>query len=128
MVNNQTLLVLRLIVLGIIMFVLDAVFLYATSSFVMPVYQSIQKSPISLRYGSVALCYLVMVIGLYYFIILEGKSAVDAFFLGGFVYGVYDLTVLSVFKNFTPMIAMMDILWGGTLFGLSTLIFQKLIQ
>jgi uncharacterized membrane protein len=81
-----------------------------------------------MRYGSVALCYLIMVCGLYYFIIREGRSAVDAFFLGIFVYGVYETTVLSVFKNYTVGIAIMDIMWGGILFSLSSILFRKLIR
>jgi uncharacterized membrane protein len=125
--NYQTIFA-KLSVLGLILFMLDAVFLYSTSSIVLPVYQNIQKMPVTMRYGSAALCYLIMVCGLYYFIIREGRSAVDAFFLGIFVYGVYDLTVLSVFKNYTVGIAIMDIMWGGILFSLSTILFRKLIR
>jgi uncharacterized membrane protein len=125
--NYQTIFA-KLSVLGLILFMLDAVFLYSTSSIVLPVYQNIQKMPVTMRYGSVALCYLIMVCGLYYFIIREGRSAVDAFFLGIFVYGVYETTVLSVFKNYTVGIAIMDIMWGGILFSLSSILFRKLIR
>ena len=120
--------VLRLCVLGLIIFGLDAVFLYSTSSIVLPIYQKIQHSPVSIRYYSAALCYLLMVCGLYYFIIREKRSILDAFLLGLFVYGVYDLTVLSVFSKYTLEIAIMDILWGGVLFATSSAIYYNLLR
>jgi len=119
---------LRFAVLGTIVFLLDAGFLYATSSFVLPMYQKIQNAPISVRYYSSTLCYLLMVSGLYYFIIRENRTILDAFLLGVFVYGVYDLTVLSVFSKYTLEIALMDILWGGILFASSVAIYRNVIE
>ena len=118
----------RLILLASIVFILDAVFLYSTSSFVLPIYQKIQNAPVAVRYYSAILCYLAMVSGLYYFIIRENRTIPDAFLLGIFVYGVYDLTVLSVFSKYTLEIALMDIVWGGILFGLSVYIYRNVIK
>jgi uncharacterized membrane protein len=122
----STPILLRFAVLGSIVFILDAVFLYSTSSFVIPLYQKIQNAPVTVRYYSAVLCYLLMVSGLYYFIIRENRTIWDAFLLGVFVYGVYDLTVLSVFSKYTLEIALMDIVWGGILFASSVAIYRKL--
>jgi uncharacterized membrane protein len=118
----------RLLILACIVFVLDAVFLYSTSSFVIPIYQKIQHAPVTIRYYSAILCYLAIVLGIYYFIIRENRPIHDAFLLGIFVYGVYDLTVLSVFSKYTLEIALMDMLWGGILFTSSVAIYRNIIR
>jgi uncharacterized membrane protein len=114
-------------VLAIIMLLLDAAFLYSTHSFVLPVYRNIQKMPVSLRYGSMVACYVLMVFGLYYFILRERRSILDAFLLGVLVYGVYDMTIYTIFTNYTLGIALMDMLWGGVLFAASTAIHRQLM-
>ncbi len=114
-------------VLAIIMLLLDAAFLYSTHSFVLPVYRNIQKMPVSLRYGSMVACYVLMVLGLYYFILRERRSILDAFLLGVLVYGVYDMTIYTIFTNYTLGIALMDMLWGGVLFAASTAIHRQLM-
>jgi uncharacterized membrane protein len=115
-------------VLGVIVFLLDSVFLYSTHRTVLPVYQAIQKSPVSIRYGSALLCYIVMVCGLYYFIVREKRPIIDAFLLGWLVYGVYDLTVYSVLKQYTLGVAITDWVWGGILFGTSTAIYRAILR
>lgn len=118
----------QLLMLASIVFVLDAVFLYSTSSFVLPIYQKIQHAPVTIRYYSAILCYLVIVFGLYYFIIRENRPIQDAFLLGLFVYSIYDLTVLSVFSKYTLEIAIMDTVWGGFLFASSVAIYRNVIR
>ena len=118
--------VFELLILSVIMLLLDAVFLYSTSSFVLPIYRNIQKTTISIRYASAFACYLLMVCGMYYFIIREKRTVIDAFLLGVLVYGVYDLTVYFLFTNYTFPVAMMDMLWGGVLFGLTAFIFYNI--
>jgi uncharacterized membrane protein len=119
---------LRLGILGSIVLCLDLVFLQLSQSVILPVYQNIQKTQVSIRYASAAACYVLIVAGLYFFIIRENKTVLDAAILGVFVYGVYDLTVYSVFTNYTLGVAMMDMVWGGILFGLSTAIYRKVVR
>jgi len=80
-----------------------------------------------LRYGSMVACYVLMVFGLYYFILRERRSILDAFLLGVLVYGVYDMTIYTIFTNYTLGIALMDMLWGGVLFAASTAIHRQLM-
>jgi uncharacterized membrane protein len=117
----------ELMVLGGIVAMLDIAFLYSTSSIVLPVYQNIQQMPLKFRYYSIFLCYAFIILGLYYFIIREKRTWQYAFLLGLFVYGVYDLTVLSVFSKYKPEIAIMDMLWGGILFSSSTYIYRRIM-
>ena len=103
---------------------LDFVFLHVSSSRSLPVYQSIQGSPVAFNYAAAAVCYAVMLLGFYYFVIRERRSPFDAFLLGLFVYGVYDMTTLAVFKKYTVSVAIMDMIWGGVLFGSTAWIYN----
>jgi uncharacterized membrane protein len=109
-----------------IMLILDAIYLYSTKSLSIPVYQSIQGSPIKIHYGGAFACYVLMTLGLYYFIIRDHRSVLDAFLLGTFVYGVYDMTTLAIFSKYTLGLAIMDMIWGGILFGTTTWIYRNI--
>ena len=65
------------------------------------------------------LCYISLVLGLFYFIIKDKKSIGEAFLLGLYVYAVYETTNLAIFKNWTWNIAAIDTLWGGILIYLT---------
>jgi uncharacterized membrane protein len=113
----------HILLLGAIMFVLDAVYLHINHKMILPVYQSIQGSPITIRYSSAIVCYLIMTFGLYYFIIREHKTTLEAFLLGLFVYGVYDTTTFAIFQKYTLEFTVMDMLWGGILFASTTFLY-----
>ena len=61
---------------------------------------------------------LVVYIALAY-LLLQTKSAKEAFWTGVTVYAVYDFTLLAVFSKFPLTTALADTLWGGILFYLS---------
>jgi len=44
----------------------------------------------------------------------------DAFLLGVFVYGVYETTSLALLRKWRPTTVLIDTLWGGILFALTT--------
>jgi hypothetical protein len=67
------------------------------------------------------------VFGLYYFIIKDGRSIYEAFLLGIIIYSVYDLTSLALLKNWSVTTAVIDTLWGGILFTLTTFAVYKLL-
>jgi uncharacterized membrane protein len=80
----------------------------------------IQGSKINIKIYSTILCYIFLVTGLYYFIIKEKREVMDAFFLGIFVYGVYETTNLALFDKWDIQTAFIDTIWGGILFSLTT--------
>jgi uncharacterized membrane protein len=87
---------------------------------------SIQGSPIKLKYISAILCYILLVTGLYYFIILPKRSVLDAFLLGIITYGVYDTTNYATINKWKWNLALLDTIWGGTLFALTTYIVRMI--
>uniref|UniRef100_A0A6C0EUH6 DUF2177 family protein n=1 Tax=viral metagenome TaxID=1070528 RepID=A0A6C0EUH6_9ZZZZ len=87
----------------------------------------VQGSGIKLNMYAAILCYVALVFGLYYFIIKDGRSIYEAFLLGIVIYSVYDLTTLALLKNWSVKTAIIDTLWGGILFTLTTLAVYKLL-
>lgn len=80
----------------------------------------IQKSPLELNIYGAVLSYVCVIGILYYFIISQGKSVMDAFLLGIFLYGTFDMTNLAMFTKYAWKTAITDTLWGGILFALTT--------
>jgi uncharacterized membrane protein len=62
---------------------------------------------------------------LYYFIIKENKSVLDAFILGFCTYGIYETTNLSLLNKWDYNIALIDTIWGGILYALTTYIIKN---
>jgi uncharacterized membrane protein len=80
----------------------------------------------TIRPESVVFCYFAIIAGLYYFIIKDNKSPLEAFLLGLVIYGVYDSTNYATLSNYTASFALKDTLWGGILFALVTFSFQQI--
>ena len=80
----------------------------------------IQKSPLEWNMYGALLSYVCVISVLYYFIISQNKPVFDAFLLGIFLYGTFDMTNLAMFKKYEWKTAITDTLWGGTLFAFTT--------
>jgi len=87
----------------------------------------VQRVALQVRPLGAVLCYLLLVIGLYYFIVREHRPVFDAFLLGLVIYGVYETTSYALLKKWRWNIVLMDTLWGGVLFALTTFITYKVV-
>jgi uncharacterized membrane protein len=90
--------------------------------------KGIQKEEMVLNMYGVVGSYILLVLVLYKFIILERKSPTDAFILGLCVYGVFDFTNIAIFHNYKLLPALVDTVWGGVLFYLVTLVTYKIMS
>ena len=117
----------RLLVIAIVMLILDAIYLNTFSQFFNNVVMRIQGSKIKFNLIGAVLCYIILIGGLDYFIISKKKSLMDAFLLGIVIYGVYDTTTYAIFDKWSPMAVIIDTLWGGILFTLTTFITYRLV-
>jgi uncharacterized membrane protein len=133
-----------LIIVAVIILALDAVFLTLAKDLFARQVMLVQGSAMKVNIPSAALCYALIVLGLYYFvlrhIIVPGSSAAasaiqtmplgegvrNAFFLGILVYGVYETTTLAILKNWSPMTAVIDTTWGGVLFAATAYLYARL--
>lgn len=117
---NQNKLFLFLISSAILLLV-DGVYLYHIG---IPIFKAnvelIQNSPLKANVYGAILSYVCVVGALNYFIIMQNKSPVDAFILGIFLYGVFDMTNVTMFTKYSWKTAFSDTLWGGTLFAFTT--------
>jgi uncharacterized membrane protein len=118
---------LQVLLLTLIVFLsLDFVFLYSMSSMFNKQIVAVQGSPVVFDMYAAALCYIALIFGIYYFIIREKKSILEAFYLGVIIYAVYETTTLALLENWTYKTAIIDTTWGGILFALTTFIVYAL--
>ena len=88
---------------------------------------NIQGSSIKFNLIYAIFAYLLMIIGLYKFVLpkinlndITFKNCFfNAFLFGVVLYGVYNFTLLTIFKKWDIQLAIIDISWGGLLYFLS---------
>ena len=116
----------NLLVSGIILYLIDMIYISNISKKYGNMIQSIQGSVMKTKMVSAVICYLFLAFGVYYFIIKDSKKSLDAFFLGVIIYGVYNSTAHALLDKFDTKIAITDTIWGGILFYLTTEVYKKL--
>jgi uncharacterized membrane protein len=83
---------------------------------------SVQRVILQVNLVGAIICYFFLIFGLNYFIISKKRTLLDAFLFGLIIYAVYDSTNYALFKQWKPLLAIMDAIWGGLLFALTTFI------
>jgi len=116
----------ELIISGIILLVLDGIFLYANAHMFQLQVAEVQRVSLQMKPLGAILCYALLIFGLYYFIIRQHKPVKDAVLLGLLVYGVFETTNYALFKNWQVKTMIIDTMWGGILLGLTTLLTYEL--
>lgn len=114
------------ILTGVIILLLDYIYLSFIKDFFNTQIKLVQGSGIEVNYIGVILCYLFIIFGINYFIIKEKKGPIDAFLLGLVIYAVYETTNLALLKKWKLSTVIIDSLWGGILFAITTYIVYKL--
>ena len=117
---------LQYLISAIVFVILDGTYLNLVKGYFNKQVKSIQGSDIQMNIVATGLVYVVLIYGLNYFIIRRNKSVQEAALLGFFVYSVYELTNLALFKNWSVFTVIIDTLWGTVLFGLTTAIVYKI--
>ena len=107
---------------GIIFFLIDSVFLSIISKKYGEMIKKIQNKPMKVRIFSAVVCYALLIFSLNYFILSNDENQeLRALFLGWTIYGVYDSTAYALIENWDIKMALIDGVWGGVLFYLSTI-------
>jgi uncharacterized membrane protein len=117
-----------LAIISAIMLVLDFTYLYLFRDFMLPLLKKVQKADVKINIMPAIACYLLMVTGLYYFILRKKAPIKDAILLGLLIYGVYETTNYAFFKDWSPLLVLVDTVWGGILFGTTTFLYYKIIK
>jgi uncharacterized membrane protein len=116
----------KLLIATIVMVLLDSLYLYSSKKMFEDQVIKVQRVIMQLRMEGAILCYLALVFGINYFIIQPKKPVIDAFVLGLVIYSVYETTNYALFKKWSPTLVIMDSLWGGILFALTTFLTYEL--
>ena len=116
----------QVIISGIIMLLLDSVYLSIFSKFFNNIVNSIQNSKIKFKILGAVLCYIFLIFGLNYFIIDQKKPLLDAFLLGIVIYAVYETTSYALLDKWPLSAVILDTLWGGILFTLTYFLTLKI--
>jgi uncharacterized membrane protein len=102
--------------------VLDATWLTINHSNHMKLFESIQKSPLTVRLVPAILVYILIIVAVYFFAVKEVTSFSNAVLRGtalGFaMYGLYDLTNYATLTNYTLQMTLTDMTWGTVLCSL----------
>ena len=116
----------NILISGIVMLILDAIYLTILSSSFKIMMRNIQGSEMTFRIAPVIICYIALIFGLNYFILNSGKSKEDmirdAILLGLVIYIVYETTNYAIIDKWELKTALIDSIWGGILFGVTTFI------
>ena len=120
---------LEYLIASVLLIIIDGIWLsfVAKNIFAIQI-KRIQSTEMKLKLTPAVLSYLFLVFGLNYFIIKPHKSPIEAAFLGWIIYFVFDFTNLAIFEKYSWITAMIDGLWGGVLYWLTTTITYMLMK
>ena len=110
----------RILFIAVLFVSTDSVYLFLSRNYFQRQITDVQGSPIRLRLISAILCYIALVFGLWYFVLREKKSWKHAFLLGLVIYAVYETTNYATLNKWKFQTVIMDTLWGGILFAITT--------
>lgn len=108
------------LILASIILLLDLLWLkYAVKGLWEDNVRSVQKSDMQVNIKYALLSYIVIIIGVYVFVVKKTANVKEGMIYGfiyGFIlYAVFDFTNLAIFKDFSLRTAVIDMLWGGFL-------------
>lgn len=86
----------------------------------------IQNTKAKLNKVSAAFTYVLMIILMHQFVINKNFTNKKVFLLGFLTYGIFDFTNMSIFSKYDIFIAIQDTIWGGILFMITNIIFNRI--
>lgn len=116
----------KLLVTAIILLSIDSIYLIFIKNYFVNQVKLIQGTSFQMNFVATILSYIFLVFGLYYFIIKSKRTVIDAFLLGLVIYGVFETTNKALFSKWSWLTVIIDTLWGGILFSLTTFIVKSL--
>lgn len=114
-----------ILLITVILFVLDMIYISTIAPSFKTMILNVQAKPLKANYFAAALCYILLVLGLYYFIVQDDKPLIDAFLFGVILYGVYETTNMATLVDWQWKIVMSDTIWGGLLMTLTYYILKQ---
>ena len=119
----------------IALLILDFVYVFVMSSKYSLMINAIQSAHIQVNIVSAVVSYCVLLVALLFVVIpyanlrkekdnnIIKTAFMSGFLIGFIIYGVFNTTNVALFKNYSLLLAMVDILWGSTLFFIIALLY-----
>ena len=120
--------IVNILLLILIFTTIESTFLFLMRNNFQKMIMRVQNSEIKLKIIPTIVCYIILISGIYYFIIYKNSTLFEAFLLGFFTYGVYETTNMSILKDWNYKIGIIDTIWGGILFLLTTYFYRLIIS
>ena len=108
-----------------IFILLDFIYLSTMKTYFQNQVKTIQQKILSFNMKGAILCYIFLLYGLYHFILKQKKNYIEAFIYGFIMYGVYETTNYTIFDDWKLKTVIIDTLWGGLLFSMTTFFIQN---
>ena len=118
----------ELLVTALVYLTIDITYIKMNASIFNKYFSLVQGSPAKFKRTPAVIAYIILTLGLYYFIIKDKRPVTDAFLLGVFIYGVYDFTNYATLKKWTLAFSIKDTLWGGIVLTISTFIIYEILK
>jgi len=116
------------ILLSLVFFVIfDAAFITLNLNMFSLQVIDVQRVQIVPRLSGMIGAYIFMVLGLYVFILRQRRPIWEAIVLGLVINGIFESTSYGLFKKWHMKTVVIDTLWGGALFGLTTALIYQLV-
>jgi len=109
----------RLFFILLLILLLDFVYISFFRNDFVNLFKNVQKSPLKINKFGFVITYMLLTFTVYYFGFVKQFTSKDMFILGVCVYGVYEFTNLTTFKNWKMKMTLLDTLLGGILFYLT---------
>lgn len=115
-----------ILIFASVLLILDYIYISVFSKYFKNQVYKVQKKPLQMNIKTTILCYLLLIIGVYYFIIKENRTVLDSFLFGILIYGVYELTTISLLSDWDYKTVFIDTIWGGILISSSVYLTRKI--
>ena len=118
-----------LFIFSIILLLLDSIYLKNISNEFGKMITKIQGSKIDFKLGPTIIVYISLILVWYVFIYQELKkhtlkqNLFRSSILGVCIYSIYDFTNMAIINNYRLDLSILDSIWGGLLFSISTYLF-----
>ena len=89
--------------------------------------ERIQHMNVTIRWAGAVVSYLCMALLLVLFAIRANRPSTETFLLGFLSYGIYDSVNYALFRGWDAGIAIQDSIWGGLLFVLTKVVYERLV-
>jgi uncharacterized membrane protein len=110
----------RYIFASILFFILDMIYVKINERMLHNQIINVQRVVIQPKYPAIIITYFLLFFTICYYIIRLHRDINEAFLLGFLIYGIFEFTNTSIFKKWEWMTAIMNTLWGGIIFALTT--------